>query len=98
MIKWPVGLPIVCIKSFKGVNKIGVPLDYRPPQKDEIFTYDGLGDFDDFYSCWYIYLKEFSRPKRFNASHFRPVQDVLKEYTEQLVKELEEEIEVEVHI
>lgn len=92
MIKWQVGTKIACIKSFRGVNKIGVPLDYKPPQKDEIFTYDGLGDFDDFYSCWYIYLKEFSRPKRFNASHFRPVDDIHKEMTEELVKELEEEM------
>ena len=98
MITWKIGTPVVCVKSFRGVNKFGGKLDFTPPKKNVVYEYDGTWGYDDFYSCWYIHLKEYNKPKRFNASHFRPVKEIMDEWTEELCKELEQEVEVEVEV
>ena len=92
MIKWQVGTKIACIKSFRGVDKIGRRLEVPPPKEGEVYTYAGTKGYDDFYSCYYIYLQERGFNGGYNASHFRPVDDIHKEMTEELVKELEEEM------
>lgn len=95
MIKWKVGTKLACIKSFKGVDKIGRRLPIPPPKEGEIYTYAGTKGYDDFYSCYYIYLLERGFGGGFNAAHFRPVDEINKEWTEELSKELEKEMEEE---
>lgn len=95
MIKWQIGTKIVCVKSFKGVDKIGRKLPVAPPKEGEIYHYAGTKGYDDFYSCYYIYLTERGPVAGFNSAHFRPVDEVNKEWTEELIKELEEEMEEE---
>lgn len=98
MITWKIGTPVVCVKNFRGVNKFGGKLDFTPPKKNVVYAYDGTWGYDDFYSCWYIHLKEYNKPKRFNSAHFRPVKEVMDEWTEELTKELEQEIEQEIEV
>ncbi len=95
MINWKKGIKLVCIKSFRGVNKMGQKLSFVPPQKDRIYTFGGVKGYDDTFSCWYILLEEFPGTGGYNHSHFKPLKDVLDSQTEELVKELEEEINQE---
>jgi len=98
MITWKIGTPVVCVKNFRGVNARLVPLDYIPPMKDKVYTFGGVKAYDEIWSCWYIYLEEFGKLKTFNHTHFRPVKEVMDEWTEELCKELEQEVEVEILI
>lgn len=95
MINWKKGTKLVCIKSFRGLNRMGQKLPYLPPQKDVIYTLSGIKGYDDVFSCWYILLEEFPGTNGYNHSHFKPLKDVLDSQTEELVKELEEEINQE---
>jgi hypothetical protein len=95
MINWKLGTKLVCIKSFRGVNKFGKPISFVPPRKDVIYTYAGLKGYDDTFSCWYIHLEEYPSHGTFNASHFKPLRQVLDKQSEELLSEISEEIEQE---
>ena len=95
MINWKKGIKLVCIKSFRGVNKMGQKLSFVPPQKDRIYTFGGVKGYDDTFSCWYILLEEFPGTGGYNHSHFKPLKDVFDTQSEELIKELEEEINQE---
>lgn len=95
MINWKKGTKLVCIKSFRGINKMGQKLSFVPPQKDVIYTFDRVKGYDDTFSCWYIMLEEFPHTGGYNHLHFKPLKDVLNSQSEELIKELEEEINQE---
>jgi hypothetical protein len=95
MINWKKGIKLVCIKSFRGINKMGQKLSFVPPQKDRIYTFGGVKGYDDTFSCWYILLEEFPGTGGYNHSHFKPLKDVFDTQSEELIKELEEEINQE---
>ena len=92
MINWKKGTKLVCIKSFRGLNRMGQKLSYVPPQKDVIYTFNSVKGYDDTFSCWYILLEEFPGTSGYNHSHFKPLKDVLYLQSKELIKELEEEI------
>lgn len=95
MINWKKGTKLVCIKSFKGINRMGQKLPYIPPLKDRIYTFDRVKGYDDTFSCWYIMLDEYPHTGGYNASHFKPLKDILDKQSEELIKEITEEINQE---
>lgn len=93
-----IGDEVICVKPFKGINTLGIPINVRLPIKGKIYIVDGFSD------SGFIYLKGFALclfgtstgRVAFDITKFRKLSDILlqKELAQKALKQTEETLDI----